>query len=150
MDLFLAICEAIGLGVAVGLGGPLAWLFIGVMASFEAGIDPRGTDWSFIGSGWFIAVLFAANVAAFYQGRRGLRTRVPDAAAAAVLGAIFGAAALAAEGEPAAIGFLLGGAIAPACSLLASGVLEGASRRAAGRAPASKPRCEANSRCQPV
>jgi hypothetical protein len=130
VDLFLAICEALGLGLAAGLGGPLAWLFIAVMAGAEAGIDPRGTDWAFVGAGWFIAVLFAANVLAFYQRRRGpLPRRLPDAAGAAALGAIFGAAALAAEGETAAAGFVIGGIAAAAASLLGNDLLSGAQRR---------------------
>ena len=70
MDLFLAICQAIGLALAVGIGGVLAALFVAVMASTDAGIDLRGTDWEFIGEGWFIAILFAANVLAFYESRR--------------------------------------------------------------------------------
>lgn len=130
MDLFLTICEAVGLGLATGIGGPLAWLFIAVMASLEAGIDPRGTDWEFIGSGWFVAVLFAANVAAFYGRRRETSLRVPHAAAAAVLGAIFGAAAFAVDAEPSAVGFVLGAAVAGGSSLAAFDVLEGARRRA--------------------
>jgi hypothetical protein len=129
VDLFLAICEALGLGIAAGIGGPLAWLFIAVMAGAEAGIDPRGTGWEFVGATWFVAVLFAANVAAFAQRRAGLSLPLPHAAGAAVLGAIFGAAALAAAGEPAAIGLLIGAVAAGASSLLASGVMVGAERR---------------------
>ncbi|MBK5117334.1 MAG: hypothetical protein JJE23_10510, partial [Thermoleophilia bacterium] len=108
MDLFLAICQAIGLALAVGIGGPLAALFIAVMAGAQAGIDPRGTDWAFIGETWFITLLFAANVGAFFQRRQQRDLRIPQAAAAAALGAIFGAAALAEQAESAAIGFVLG------------------------------------------
>ncbi|HKJ36163.1 MAG TPA: hypothetical protein VKA36_06320 [Solirubrobacterales bacterium] len=130
MDLFLAICAAIGFGLAAGIGGPLAWLFIGVMASFQAGIDLRGTDFEFIGEPWFIAVLFAANVAQFLLRTKDFDRRIPYAASAFVFGGIFGAGALAAEGETAALGFVLGALAGLASGLLAHDVLEGASRRA--------------------
>ncbi len=130
MDLFLAICQAIGLALAVGIGGPLAALFIAVMAGAQAGIDPRGTDWAFIGETWFITLLFAANVGAFFQRRQQRDLRIPHAAAAAALGAIFGAAALAEQAESAAIGFVLGALAGGGASLLAADVLAGARQRA--------------------
>jgi hypothetical protein len=140
MDLLLAICQAIGLALAVGIGGVLAALFIAVMASADAGIDLRGTDWEFIGDGWFIAILFAANVLAFYESRRPpqagsdpgrLDRRIRTAAAAGVLGALFGAASLAEQGEPAAIGFVLGALFGAGSATLAGEILAGAQRRAA-------------------
>lgn len=139
MDLFLAICQAIGLALAVGVGGLLAALFIAVMASLDGGIDTRGTDWEFIGSGWFIVTLFAANVATFYERRRerpaersGLLARsVRTAGLAGVLGAVFGAASLAEQGEAAALGFVLGAVFGAGSALLAGEILEGAQRRAA-------------------
>jgi hypothetical protein len=137
MDLLLAICQAIGLALAVGIGGALAALFIAVMASADAGIDLRGTDWEFIGDGWFIVILFAANVLAFYESRRpppvsgGGRfdRRLRGAAAAGVLGAVFGAASLAEQGEPASIGFVLGALFGAGSALLAGEILAGAQRR---------------------
>lgn len=131
MDLFLAICEALGLGLAAGIGGPLAWLFVAVMAGAEAGIDPSGTDWEFIGATWFVAVLFAVNVLVFLQRRAGVSLPLPHALAAAVIGALFGAAALAAEGESAVLGLVLGALAGGTASLLASGVMIGAERRTA-------------------
>ncbi len=132
MDLFLAICQAIGLGLAFGIGGPLAALFAAVMANLQAGIDPRGTDWEFFGSEWFVTVLFAINVAAYLGQRRGLPTRIPFAIVAATVGAIAGAASLAEEGEVAAIGLVAGAIAGAAAALLAGDVLEGARKRAAG------------------
>jgi hypothetical protein len=130
MDLFTAICQAAGLGLAVGIGGPLTALFVATMAHVELGMDPEGTDWEFFASNWFIAILFAVNVAAFYANRAGVPTRVPGAVFATAIGAIAGAASLAEEGEAAAIGLLVGGLLALAASLLAADVLAGARRRA--------------------
>jgi hypothetical protein len=132
MDLFLAICTAVGLGLAAGIGGPLAWLFVAVMASFEAGIDLRGTDWEFIGEPWFIAFLFAVNVFDFLQRNRESDRRMQHALASAVFGGIFGAGALAAEGETVLLGFALGALAGLAAGLLAYDVFVGARRRAAG------------------
>ncbi len=108
MDLLLAICQAIGLAVAVGVGGPLTALFISVMASLHLGIDTRGTDWKFLGASWFLVLVLLANVGAFYAARRDEVRRLPQVAFATVFGAIAGAASLAEQGEGAAIGLLLG------------------------------------------
>lgn len=139
MDLFLAICTALGLGLACGIGGPLTWLFIAAIVSTGAGFDPVGTDYSFLGEGWYVAVLFLANVADFIQRRRRIqRSPLVVAAGTAVIAALFGAGALAAEGEPALLGFLLGGLAAGASALVALGVLEGAQRRRAATADAAE------------
>lgn len=126
----MAICQAAGLGLAIGIGGPLTALFVATMAHVELGMDPEGTDWEFFASNWFIAILFAANVLAFYAHRTGLSTRIPGAVFAAAVGAIAGAASLAEEGEAAVLGLLLGGLLALGASLLAADVLTGAARRA--------------------
>lgn len=126
----MAICQAAGLGLAIGIGGPLAALFVATMAHVELGMDPEGTDWEFFASNWFIAILFVVNVLAFYAHRAGLSTRIPGALFAAAIGAIVGAASLAEEGEAVVLGLLVGGLLALAASLLAADVLAGAARRA--------------------
>jgi hypothetical protein len=134
MDLFLAICQAAGLALAVGIGGPLAALFIVVMASLEAGIDPRGTDFEFIGEPWFATVVFAITVILTLARRREVSLRMPLIVFAAAFGAIAGAASLAEEGEPAAIGLLVGALVGAGSALLAGDVLSGAQRRSASSA----------------
>jgi hypothetical protein len=134
MDLFLAICQAAGLALAVGIGGPLAALFIVVMASLEAGIDPRGTDFEFIGEPWFATVVFAITVILTLARRREVSLRMPLIVFAAAFGAIAGAASLAEEGEPAAIGLLAGALAGAGSALLAGDVLSGAQRRSASSA----------------
>jgi hypothetical protein len=134
MDLFLAICQAAGLALAAGIGGPLAALFIVVMASLEAGIDPRGTDFEFIGEPWFATVVFAITVILTLARRREVSLRMPLIVFAAAFGAIAGAASLAEEGEPAAIGLLVGALVGAGSALLAGDVLSGAQRRSASSA----------------
>ena len=62
MDLFLAICQGLGLALAIGIGGALVALFAGAMASLEAGINPDGTDYGFFAETWFLVALFALVV----------------------------------------------------------------------------------------
>jgi hypothetical protein len=132
MDLLLAICQAIGIGIAVGIGGPLVALFVSFMASMEAGIDPRGTDWKFIGETWFLVVLLLANVVGFYLSRSGTESarRGFQALVAGGFGAVAGAASLAQEGEPAVLGLILGLLAGVGSALVASDILAGARRRA--------------------
>jgi hypothetical protein len=130
MDLVLAICQALGLGLALGIGGPLVALFIAAMAALEAGIDPSGTDWEFLGAEWFLLLMLVANVIGFYTDRNGQANPTRTAGFAGAIGAIAGAAALAAEGEPAAIGFVVGAAAGILAGLIAGQVLAGAQARA--------------------
>ncbi len=130
MDLFLAICQALGLGLALGIGGPLVALFIATMAALEVGIDPEGTDWAFLGSEWFVLLMFVANVIGFYTDRERQMNPMRSAGFAAAIGAIAGAAALASEGEPAAIGFAVGAAAGVFAGMVAGQVLAGAQARA--------------------
>lgn len=134
MDLLLAICQALGLGLAFGIGGPLTALFAAVMARFGAGIDPEGTEWAFFGEDWFITVLFGANVLAFGATRFKLDQRIPLAILAATAGAIAGAASLAEQGETAAIGLVIGALAGGGSALLAGEILAGARKRAASGA----------------
>lgn len=129
MDLFLAICQAAGLALAVGIGGPLAALFIVVMASLETGIDPTGTDFEFLGEAWFATVVFAFNVFLYLARRRELAPRMPLIVFAAAFGAIAGAASLAEEGEPMVVGLIVGATVGAVSALVAGDVLAGAQRR---------------------
>lgn len=130
MDLVLAICQAIGLAVAVGVGGPLAALFISAMAYLHLGIDTRGTSWKFLGAGWFLVVVLLANIVSFYAASRDEVRRVPQVAFATVFGAIAGGASLAEQGESAVIGVLIGALVGLGTALIASDILVGAQRRA--------------------
>jgi hypothetical protein len=131
MDLLLAICQAIGLALAVGVGGPPAGLFIAAMAKIHAGIDVRGTDWEFLGSTWFLVLMVILTAFSFYGMRSDAPRRVPQAAFAAVFGALAGGASLVEQGEGAAIGVIFGLLVGAGSALIATDVLVGAQRRAA-------------------
>ena len=129
MDTFLAICQGLGLALAIGGGGIIVALFVATMAHVELGIDLDGTDWEFLASNWFVALLFGLNVVAFVA-RRVESARLAHAGVLAVAGALFFAASLAEEGL-ADIAGLPAGLIAAAFAFLtAAAILSGAQRRA--------------------
>lgn len=130
MDLFLAICQGLGLALAIGIGGALAALFASTMASLESGINPDGTDYDFLGATWLLVVLLAlVVVTVVVRGREA--ARYPLIALLAVTGAIAFAASLAEEGETAWPGLIAGALAAAFAALIAGDVLEGAIERAA-------------------
>jgi len=131
MDLLLAICQAIGLALAVGVGGPIAALFITAMAGLHAGIDARGTSWDFIGKIWFLVLVAISSLVALSLARRedGPR-RLARLGFATVFGAIAGAASLAEKGEPAILGLVIGALVGAGSGIVATDVLIGARRRA--------------------
>lgn len=129
MDLFLALCQGLGLALAIGIGGALAALFASMMASLELGFDPDGTDFAFVAETWFLVTLLAVVVlATLTRGYEAARRPVIVLLAAA--GALAFAASMAEEGQTAIVGLILGAAIAGFTALLASEVLGGAIQRA--------------------
>lgn len=130
MDTFLAICQGLGLALAIGAGGVLAALFVATMAHVDLGIDVDGTDWEFLASNWFVAVLFGLNVAAF-AARRSELLKPVSLVLLSILGALYFAASLAEEGISDLPGLAAGLLAAALAFQVASGVLEGARRRAA-------------------
>lgn len=128
MDLFLAVCQGLGLALAIGIGGALTALFTSVMASFEAGIDADGTDYEFLGASWLLVTLLALVVLTVYtRGREA--ARYPVVALLSAAGAIAFAASLAEEGETAWPGLVLGAAATAAAALVATSILDGAIAR---------------------
>lgn len=131
MDLFLAICQGLGLALAIGIGGALVALFAAAMASLAAGIDPDGTDFGFFGDTWFLVVLLGLVVlGVLARGREVMR--VPLVILLAAAGALAFAASLAEEGETAWPGLIVGFLATAVAAALAADVLEGAIRRARG------------------
>ena len=57
----MAICQGLGLALAVGIGGPLAALFVAMMAALGSGIHPDLTDYDFLGATWFLVTLLAVS-----------------------------------------------------------------------------------------
>jgi len=139
----MAICQGLGLALAVGIGGPLAALFISMMASLDAGIHPEGSDYDFIEATWFLVTLLAVVVVFMLaRGRQALRW--PTILVLAAIGAIVFAASLAEDGHVAWPGLILGGLATATSASLAFVVLEGAIRRAEGNEPGSKEADAAN------
>ena len=87
MDLFLAICQGLGLALAIGVGGALAALFVSVMGSLEAGFDPEGTDYGFSVATWFLVTLLALVVLSMLA-RGKEAARLPIVALLSAAGAI--------------------------------------------------------------
>ena len=101
------ICQGLGLALAVGIGGPIAALFISMMGSLDAGIHPDGSDYDFLGATWFLVTLLALVVLAMLaRGRPSLR--YPTIAVLAAIGAIVFAASFAENGDAAWPGLVVG------------------------------------------
>ena len=129
MDLFLAICQGLGLALAIGVGGALAALFVSFMGSIEAGIDPDGTDFEFLTATWFLVALLALVALAIVARTREIG-RYPIVALLAAAGAICFAASLAEEGETAWWGLIAGAIVTALAAVIALDILEGAIKRA--------------------
>jgi hypothetical protein len=143
MDLFMAICQGLGLALAVGIGGPLAALFISMMAALGSGIHPDATDYDFIAATWFLVTLLAI-VVVFMLARSRNVMRWPQVAVLAAIGAVVFAASIAEEGEAAWPGLVFGALATAFAATVAWSVLAGAVRRAAGNEPGSKEADAAN------
>ena len=132
MDLFLVICQGIGLALACGVRPFLPVLLAGTLASGEAGLDFTGTDFAFLEDPYWLIGVLAVTAAVV-----GLERRRPDAFDAGPLGAALAgfaigcgallfAGSMADEGEPVAIG-IAGG-------LAAAALANAAARNFFGRA----------------
>ncbi|MGI9556679.1 MAG: hypothetical protein ACR2N5_01925, partial [Solirubrobacterales bacterium] len=119
VDVFLAICQGLGLALAAGLGGLLVPLLAAVLAHIDVGWSLDGTDWEWVASEWFIAVLFALNVLAYLARRRRELLEPATLIAVVALGAILFAASLAEEGTTAWPGLVAGGLAAAFAAFVA-------------------------------
>jgi hypothetical protein len=132
VDLFLAVCQGLGLALAAGVGGLLATLLMSVLAHVDFGWDLDGTDLDWFAAEWFVGALFALNVLAFLVTRgsppRGA-VRTATIAVVAALGAIAFAASLAEETSTWWPGIVIGIAVATAAGTVTESVLAGASAR---------------------
>jgi hypothetical protein len=114
MDVFLVICQGIGLATAAGVRPFLPALLAGALAGADSGLDFDGTDFAFLEQPvWLIGVLAVLAAVVGYERRR------PDAFEGGTLGAalagmsigigalLFGGS-LADEGHPAWVGVVAG------------------------------------------
>lgn len=88
MTLFLDICLGIGLALAVGLRPFLPALLTGALARGDAGIDFSHTDFHFLESPLFLALLLAGVVALVIAERRLGPDRVDNGPIGAAVGGI--------------------------------------------------------------
>ena len=139
MDLFLAICQGLGLALAIGIGGALAALFASMMASLEAGFDPEGTDFDFVTATWFLVTLLALVVLAILaRGREAARVPI-DRAARARPGRSSSPPRSPRRGRPPGPGLIVGALATAAAAIVAFDVLEGAMARARSKGPTRRP-----------
>lgn len=118
MELFLDICQGLGLAAAVGIRPFLPTLLVGAAAGADQGIDLEGTDFYFLETvAWLIPVAVVMVVS--FLLRRGWEPGPTDAAVGGVsigLGALFFAGTLADHGRDSlgwvVLGLVAGGAAA--------------------------------------
>ncbi|HEX6117419.1 MAG TPA: DUF4126 family protein, partial [Solirubrobacterales bacterium] len=132
MDVFLAICQGLGLAIAAGIGGMLALLLMSVLAHVDAGWDLDGSDFEWFEASWFIPILFALNVLAFLHARGSLpkeATRGVLIGLITVLGAVAFAGSLSEETATWWPGLAAGAAAAALTAVIAADFLAGATAR---------------------
>lgn len=129
----MAISQGVGVSLATGVRTLLPPLLVGVLARANAGIDFSGTDFSFLESIPWLAVLVALVAAiTFAERRRMVVPPVVIGAAAAVIGALLFGGSLADDGYAGGAG-LPAGVVCAAVGFLAAQAFFG---RAVSRARA--------------
>ncbi len=132
MDVFLAICQGLGLALAAGIGGMLALLLMSVLAHVDVGWDLDGTDFEWFASEWFIPILFVLNILAFFHARGSLPRdagRVSSPPCIVGLGAVAFAGSLAEETSTWWPGIVAGAAVAAFACGVTTEFLAGATAR---------------------
>jgi uncharacterized protein DUF4126 len=114
MDLFLAISQGTGVALATGLRSFLPPLLVGVLARADLGVDFEGSDYAFLESIPFLAVLLLINVAGVLSERLRVRRglQLSFFGVAVVLGGLLFAGSLSEEGYEGTPGLLAGAAFA--------------------------------------
>jgi Domain of unknown function (DUF4126) len=130
MDLFLAISQGIGVSAASGIRVFLPALLVGLLARANLGVDFNHTDFSFLESVWWLAVLVAGVALTVLARRRRIDLPVFVPAVLAVgIGALEFAGTLADDGYAAGAGLAAGAA----CALIGFAAARAFFDRAAAR-----------------
>jgi hypothetical protein len=131
MDLFMAISQGVGVSLATGVRTLLPPLLVGAFARADVGVDFNGTDFAFLESVPWLAVLVAAIAVVTFAERRQVAIPVVAVAGAAIaIGALLFAGSLSDEGYAPGPG-LAAGAVCAAVGFVAARAFFG---RAAARA----------------
>jgi hypothetical protein len=134
MDLFLAISQGIGTSLAAGVRAFLVPLLVGTMARADLGVDFEGTEYEFLESVFWLALMLALIVAAWWADRTGIPVSgAAGAVVAAALGGVLFAASLAEEDFVSEPGLLAGALAALVGFAAARAFLGGAAERLSAR-----------------
>ena len=134
MDLFLAISQGIGTSLATGIRALLVPLTVGLMASFNAGIDFEHTGFEWLEAVWWLVLLAVLVMAAWLLDRSNVE--VPEGVWAVVamgLGGMLFAGSLEDENYFGTVGIVPGMLCALVAFLAARVFLGGAADRLAAR-----------------
>ena len=137
MELFLAISQGIGTSLATGVRTFLVPLLVGTFARLDLGVDFEGTQYEFLESVFWLALMVALIAMAWWLDRE--QVPVPPAArgvAAAALGAVLFAACLAERDYTSEPGLLAGALCAGIAFVAATLFLGRAADRLAARGEA--------------
>jgi uncharacterized membrane protein YgdD (TMEM256/DUF423 family) len=113
MDLFLAISQGIGTSVAAGVRAFLVSLLVGALARANVGVDFEGTEYEFLESTFWLALMLALIAVAWWIERSDIPvSRAAGAASAAAIGAVLFAGSLSERDYAPEAGLLAGAVVA--------------------------------------
>jgi hypothetical protein len=134
MDLFLAISQGIGTSLAAGVRTFLVPLLVGAMARADIGVDFDGTEYEFLESIVWLAIMLAMIVGAWMVERSGIPVSPAAwAVAAAAIGGVLFAGSLAERDYAPELGLFAGALVALVGFIAARVFLGGAVERLAAR-----------------
>ena len=141
MNLFLDICQGMGLSAAAGVRPFLPALVTGALASGDVGVDFDGTDYHFLESpGWLLAIVVALLLSVLL--RAVLESTAFEAALGGVaigVGTLLFAGTLADHGHTAWPGLVAGAALATLAQASSRDLMTRAARRLDRQAQAALP-----------
>lgn len=139
MNVFLDICQGLGLGAAAGIRPFLPAILVGIFATADWGIDFDGTGFAFLESPIWIAAMAVLLVLGFVLTRRDEPTAVDQAVAfiSGVLGALLFAGTLADHGRESAGWVTFGVVAGAAMAWLGNAVVRDLAGRTAKRLDAA-------------
>jgi hypothetical protein len=134
MDLFLAISQGIGTSLATGVRTFLVPLLVGALARGDVGVDFDGTEYEFLESTFWLALMLALVVGAWWLERSDVPVSPAAwAVASAAIGGVLFAGSLAEQTETSEPGLFAGALVALIGFMAARVFLGGATERLSAR-----------------